>query len=1670
MLKSRIHFGLYDPRKDRGINFNGGNGGSVTPSAPTTDLTDLSNAVKAADQAVKAAEQKLAETKATADSNKEKTAENNSLAKAAQAAADVAKASAELAKAEAAAAKAKGEEAVGLANAGTAKANEVEAKAQEAKVAADAAKEAADAAKAAIEEVKALAQEAKQKAEQAAAGNATPSAPASDPAAARKAEEAKQEAAAAKAAVEEAKPKVEAAKQAADEAKAKAEELGPKIEEAKTLARKAQEDANLAKAGLEEVKPKIDAAKQTAEDAKTKADEAKAAIDGLKEKNDELKQKVNEALTAVQGQNDGISEAKTKAADALGKANETLQKFPVLDAKVDTAKEVAEAAKAKANEVEAIANAANEAALATNRAISELTPKVEEAKTLATEAKEKANEVEGKATEAKTAAGEATAKAEAADTKAQGVKEAVDTLKQEIAADKENIKATYLPKTEAAAMYQPKGEYVSLTELAEKIREANDGDLKATDADAKYATKAEIEALNKAMTPEAVAQIKKAIQVLQDNPDLMEQIAKKANADTVYTKEQMDHDLQELRKLITDLETKVKEPGEAPDLTQFVKLSELSEKVLALVDLTPYLTKEEAERTYLKKVDLPDIEAIKTQLATKLDESALQTVTQTLELLVTDVQANKADVLKYKQQITEANDNAAAAKAKAEGLEPRVAGIEEKQEFVKRTVMEASAKADAAGGQIQSIREFIDNLHVPEVSGFATKKEVAGKADKSQLEALATKEELGAKANASDLTSLATKEEVAAKANASDLTSLATKEEVAAKANASDLTSLATKEELQAKANASDLTSLATKEELATKANASDLTPLATKEEVNAVDTKATGLTTRVETLENATHFTKAEADEAYQPKGEYALKSQLDAIAGLDSATVEKLKAMLTDLEANGNVAAIVEKLGKVYTKEEANGLLAALATKEEIADVVKSPALAALKQELETAIEANATKEELAAKANASDLTPLATKEELTAKAQELTTVIEAKATKEELAAKANASDLTPLATKEEVNTKAQELTTAIEAKTTLDAVKAVYDPKIETINSKDAEQDAKIQANTTALEGKANTSALETLATKEEVAGKADKSQLLALATKEELALKADAATLSSYLTGEQATGLYAPKEATANAIEEVKRDVTTIRDTTIDAKVTAKLGEELPKYQLKGNYVTRETADATYQPIGQYVTTEKANELHQEALGKAAEAKSAADTVTNTVTTTLPTLATKEEVGTAKTEVLSSVEAGYVKKTALADYVTTAKHTEDLTTKETEIKAFAEETYLKKSDAKKVGLTEQDVDSIVDNKLVDVKEAVKTVTEIKANVGKNQSSVEGIIATLSEKASKEETKDLASKVLLNQTKEALEQSIQAQVQALAEAKQALEQAISSQHDSDIAAFQTKADFATWLTDTYTAAINQIKTDMMTAEKTGTAIDEKLKTFRTTLDSVFQPIGDYITREEFNRNTPGYITKTESDRLYQGIGNYATATDVESQINAVKQTIQGIQSAANNALTLDGAKAVFALKGDYFTRADLETIAKDSAFATVINQAIASQNFLDSATAESRYQRKGNFATKEEVQQLIDGAGLSSDQSAALAKLEGFDKANYVLKETYDTKVQALQAEIDALKSKPAVAQSGAAATRPSQNLVAGQMFFNTDTKAMEYYDGTQWVSPLTATRIS
>ena len=1554
-----MHFGLYDPRKDKGINFNGGNGNTVVPSTPT-DLTGLSNAVKAADQAVKAAEQKLAETKATADANKEKTAENNSLAKAAQAAADVAKASAELAKAEAAAAKAKGEEAVGLANAGTAKANEVEAKAQEAKVAADAAKEAADAAKAAIEEVKALAQEAKQKAEQAAAGNATPGAPASDSAAAQKAEEAKQEAAAAKAAIEEAKPKVEAAKQAAEEAKAKAEELGPKIEEAKALARKAQEDANLAKAGVEEVKPKIEAAKQTAEDAKTKADEAKAAIDGLKEKNEELKQKVNEALTAVQGQNDGISEAKTKAADALGKANETLQKFPVLDAKVDTAKEVAEAAKAKANEVEAIANAANETALTTNRAIGDLTPKVEEAKTLATEAKEKANEVEGKATEAKTAAGEATAKAEAADTKAQGAKEAIEALKQEVAADKENTKATYLPKTEAAAMYQPKGEYVSLTVLAEKIREANEGDLKETAADAKYATKAEIQALNTALTPEAVAQIKKAIQVLQDNPDLMEQIAKKANAEDVYTKEEMDDDLQELHELISDLETKIKDPAAAPDLTPYVKLSELSEKVLALVDLTPYLTKEEAERTYLKKVDLPDIEAIKTQLATKLDESALQTVTQTLELLVTDVQANKADVLKYKQQITEANDNAAAAKAKAEGLEPRVAGIEEKQEFVKRTVMEASAKADAAGGQIKSIRDFIDNLHIPEVSGFATKEEVALKADKSQLEALATKEELGAKANTSDLTSLATKEEVAAKANASDLTSLAT------------------------------------------------------KEEVNAVDTKATGLTTRVETLENATHFTKEQADELYQPKGEYALKSQLDAIAGLDSATVEKLKAMLTDLEANGNIAAIVEKLGKVYTKEEVNGLLVALATKEEIADVVKSPALAALKQELETAIGAKATKEEL--------------------------------------------------------NTKAQELTTAIEAKTTLDVVKAVYDPKVEALTSKDAEQDAKIQANTTALEGKANTSALETLATKEEVAGKADKSQLLALATKEELALKADAATLSSYLTGEQATGLYAPKEATATAIETANRDIATIRDTTIDAKVTAKLGEELPKYQLKGNYVTRETTDATYQPIGQYVTTEKANELHQEALGKAAEAKSAADTVTNTVTTTLPTLATKEEVGTAKTEVLSAVETEYAKKTALADYVTTAKHTEDLTTKETEIKAFTEETYLKKSDAKKVGLTEQDVDSIVDNKLVDVKEAVKTVTEIKANVGKNQSSVEGIIATLSEKASKEETKDLASKALLNQTKEALEQSIQAQVQALAEAKQALQQAISSQHDSDIAAFQTKADFATWLTDTYTAAINQIKTDMMTAEKTGTAIDEKLATFRETLNSVFQPIGDYITREEFNRNTPGYITKTEADRLYQGIGNYATATDVESQINAVKQSIQGIQSTANNALTLDGAKAVFALKGDYFTRADLETIAKDQAFATVINQAIASQNFLDSATAESRYQRKGNFATKEEVQQLIDGAGLTSDQTAALAKLEGFDKANYVLKETYDAKVQALQAEIDALKAKPAVTPAGTAATRPTENLVAGQMFFNTEKKVMEYYDGIEWVSPLTATRIS
>ena len=115
--------------------------------------------------------------------------------------------------------------------------------------------------------------------------------------------------------------------------------------------------------------------------------------------------------------------------------------------------------------------------------------------------------------------------------------------------------------------------------------------------------------------------------------------------------------------------------------------------------------------------------------------------------------------------------------------------------------------------------------------------------------------------------------------------------------------------------------------------------------------------------------------------------------------------------------------------------------------------------------------------------------------------------------------------------------------------------------------------------------------------------------------------------------------------------------------------------------------------------------------------------------------------------------------------------------------------------------------------------------------------------------------------------------------------------------------------------------------------------------------------------------------------------------------------------------------------------------------------------------------------NLATKSEVGaiegRLADFVTKSDVQTSLVVKQELNDyvrKADVsdvsVTKEAYDTKVQELESEISALKSKLATAvtiQSGTTEQRPTENLVVGQQYFDTTLGVPVFWHGTEWHNP-------
>nr|DAW13157.1 MAG TPA: tailspike protein [Bacteriophage sp.] len=1203
---------------------------------------------------------------------------------------------------------------------------------------------------------------------------------------------------------------------------------------------------------------------------------------------------------------------------------------------------------------------------------------------------------------------------------AEANKAAVAKVAADLAAKQAQDVITFLSKVEAAAQYQPKGEYVTDAKVDGKITEAQGKADQA--ADAKFATKAELETATGGVSAQDLKTLKDAIDLLKDNPDSIAEIAKKADKDKIYDKDAIDKLIKKLNDKDTDLEKAIAKAAIADDV---VKAAELTEKVKAIVDLTPYAKTAEVEATYAKKSDLADKadkNAVNTELAKKANASDLTPL------------ATKEEVAK------KADATALATKADQTALDNLKAEADANKAAVAAEVAARKSADTLNDAKVQGIADDVSKIKIDAAQAkVENEKALSRKADQEAVNtALAEKATKAEAAEAKQAAADAAKE--AAKANTA----------LADKADATALEPFATKEALK---SAKD--ELAQAIEAAKTVAEEAKAEAKTGEAVTEAKTKAAEADAKAKEIEAAlvNYVTKAVANETYQPKGEYATKAEVQAIGSLDPTTLQSLKDLAQQLAGHADLTAVLDKLNKVFTKDEVNEKLAAKADVTALAEYAE-------KADIEAKVEAKADKTKVAEDIEAAKAVADAAVREVNTTAQQA----KAKATE-------NAAGLEELKTKTDkavedlgkLTTKVNDLAlnggagtgASLDAQAVADKVKEVVDG---IVAQEKYISEAKLNQK---LADKADVSALTAVQTK------ADKvaSDLLSKADVSALADKADKSVFEA-----KATEI----DTKLNTLE------TAIIPNLIDTKLTAKLAG----YQEKGEYITKEAGDRDYQPKGEYATAAALEEVKTKA--NANEALINGLDKDNLVhTADLDIYAKSAKVTEDIAAAVGGLGETYVAKADAETFAKKAEVTAEIATKATELKKYADDTFATKQQLDNAviaaggggGLTQTQVEGIVDNKLGTLKDAVQTIANIQSGVNDNKSSVESILSELAKKATKDEVAGKVATTDFEDAKQTLNTAITAQQNALAAAKTALEKAINDKSQEAAAAYQTKVDFATWTRDVYGTEIARIKDDMMTAQETDAAIDAKLATNLETLKGIFQVKGNYLTREDLtNTLKDGYITKNESDRLYQGVGNYATIEYVDDQIGKNKVKIDEVNTTIANKLDVSAATSLYQTKGDYVLRSELDTLATTPTFTNAINTAIAGKGYLDKETADGYYAPKGQYVTTENIEDAIAtsaavtakqdaltfGSGLSYDSNTKTLTASGVSvdlspytlKTDAVLKTVYEAKIAELETKIQQLTVK-----SGATTDRPATP-VAGQMYYDTDLNAPVFYNGTEW----------
>lgn len=215
---------------------------------------------------------------------------------------------------------------------------------------------------------------------------------------------------------------------------------------------------------------------------------------------------------------------------------------------------------------------------------------------------------------------------------------------------------------------------------------------------------------------------------------------------------------------------------------------------------------------------------------------------------------------------------------------------------------------------------FALKSEIPDTSNFATKAEVTdGLATKLDSSTYSTdKPTFALKTEIPDTSNLVTKEELNSKANTSDVytkTEVDSKIDEAITGGEVDLSNYYTKSETYSKAEVDgkipDISGLATKEELASKADSSALNNYATKTDLDdkldasIYNSDKAGFASKTEIVDM---LTKTEAASTYQTKGNYATKDEIPDISNL--ATKAELPTATSDLtNDSGYITSIPEE-----------------------------------------------------------------------------------------------------------------------------------------------------------------------------------------------------------------------------------------------------------------------------------------------------------------------------------------------------------------------------------------------------------------------------------------------------------------------------------------------------------------------------------------------------------------------------------------------------------------------------------------------------------------------------------------------------------------------------------------------------------------------------------------